>query len=166
MAQLPIHRRGWGLTRRPEWDPFERMQELLGTEPFESFSRLLRGAEEPTFVPAFEVKETKEGFVFKADLPGVEEKDLDVSVTGDRITISGKRETEHKEESDRYYAFERSYGSFSRSFTLPEDVNAEGVQASLKDGVLTVMLPKKPEVKARKIPIGAGAGKTGDKAKA
>lgn len=157
MAQLPVHHRGGlGLTRRSEWDPFERMQELLGGEPVELLSRLFRPSQIPTFVPAFEVKETNDGFVFKADLPGVNEEDLDVSVTGDRITINGKRESEQHQESDRYYAYERSYGSFNRSFTLPEDVNADGVQASLKDGVLSLMLPKKPEVKAKRIPIGPG----------
>lgn len=166
MAQLPVHHHhGWGLTRRTEWDPFERMQELLGGDPLESLSRLFRSSESQSFVPAFEVKESKEGFIFKADLPGVDEKDLDVSVTGDRISVSGKRESEKEEDSDRYYAYERSYGTFSRSFTLPEDVNADSVQASLKDGVLTLMLPKKPEAKSRKIPIGAG-DKGAGKAKA
>jgi HSP20 family protein len=165
MAQLPIHRGGGaGLSRRSDWDPFERMHELLSADPFEAISRMWRGnGEGQTFIPAFEVKETKAGFVFKADLPGVEEKDLDVSVTGDRITVSGKRESEHKEESDRYYAYERSFGSFSRTFTLPEDVNAEGVEALLKDGVLTLTLPKRPEVQPKKIPIGSGKS---EKAKA
>lgn len=167
MAQLPV-RRAWGLGRRSEWDPFERMHELLGAEPFEAVARMLRGTEEePTFVPAFEVKETKDAFIFKADLPGVEEKDLDINVTGDRLTISGKRESEKKEESERYYAYERSYGTFSRSFTLPEGVNPEGVQATLKDGVLNMTLPKKAEVKSRKIQIGTGgAGKKPGEAKA
>jgi HSP20 family protein len=165
MAQLPVHHRGWGLTRRSEWDPFERMQELIGSDPLESLSRLFRSGEAPGFIPTFEVKESKDGFVFKADLPGVDEKDIDVSVSGDRITVGGKRESEQHEESDRFYAYERSYGTFNRSFTLPEDVNADAVQASLKDGVLTLMLPKKPEAKSRKIPIGAG-GKESGKAKA
>jgi HSP20 family protein len=70
------------------------------------------------FVPDFEVKETKEGFVFKADVPGIKEKDLEITMTGNRLTISGKREAEMEERSDTYYACERSYGSFTRAFTL------------------------------------------------
>src|SRR5262249_8334978 len=88
------------------------------------------------------------------DLPGVREQDLEVSVTGYRLTVSGKREEEERREDDRYFAYERSYGSFSRSFVMPEGADVESVKAELKDGVLHIIVPKKAEVQPR--PIGVG----------
>jgi HSP20 family protein len=109
------------------------------------------------FEPAFEVKETKESFVFKADVPGIKDADLDVSLTGNRLTINGKRQAEKEDKGDTYYTYERSYGSFTRSFTLPEGVNASAMTANLNDGVLSITVPKKPEAQAKKIPISGGA---------
>ena len=167
MADLSVRRNAGALPqRRQSWDPFEQMQELMGFDPLEQFGRLLSGrGEGMQFVPAFEVKETKDAFTFKADLPGVEEKDLDVTVTEDRITVSGKRESEQRNEGERYFTYERQYGAFSRSFTLPEGVNADEVQAELKDGVLSLRLPKRPESQPRRITIGKG-GSAKDKAHA
>jgi HSP20 family protein len=105
------------------------------------------------FAPSFDVRETKDAYVFTADLPGVKEGDLELSLTGNRLTLSGRREEEKREEEDRWFAYERSYGSFSRSFTLPEGVDPDHVQAELKDGVLRVSVPKKAEVKPRKIEL-------------
>ena len=125
------------------WDPFRQMV------PF------YPGEEQPVrFTPDFEVKETKEGFVFKADLPGLKEKDLEITMTGNRLTISGKREAEMEEKTDTYYACERSYGSFTRAFTLPEGTDAGNhSRAELKEGVLTLLLPKKPELQPRRIEL-------------
>ncbi len=133
------------------WDPFEMMREMMRWDPFRELGAT--GARGGVFVPAFDVKETKDGYTFKADLPGINEKDLDISLTGNRLTVSGKREEEKKEEEERFFAYERSYGSFSRTFTLPDGVDPESVQAELKDGVLTLSIAKKPEVKARKIEL-------------
>ncbi len=144
-------------------DPFEMMRELMRWDPFRELGAF--GARSVSFAPAFEVKESKDGYTFKADLPGIREKDLDISLTGNRITVSGKREEEKREEADRYFACERSYGSFTRSFTLPEGVDPESVQAELKDGVLTLTIGKKPEVKARKVEL-KQAERTGEKAHA
>jgi HSP20 family protein len=156
MADLPVHRAGSReVQRQRSWDPFQQMQELMGLDPIEQMGRWLAGREtQSAFVPAFEVKETQAAYVFKADLPGVDEKDLDISLHGDRLTIGGKRESERHQESDRFYAYERSYGSFSRSFTLPEGVDADHVVADLKQGVLTLTLPKRPEVQPRRITVG------------
>lgn len=168
MAQLPVRqgqgRGGSQLSRGREWDPFQRMQELMGWDPLEEFGRLLGGREGGLqFLPAFEVKETKDAFVFKADLPGVEEKDVEVTLTGDRLTVSGRREAEARTENERYFAYERSFGTFQRAFTLPEGVNADDVRADLKNGVLTLVLPKKPEMQPRRIQV---SGSPGEKAKA
>jgi HSP20 family protein len=170
MADLPVRRGGSGsIQRGREWDPFQRMQELMNWDPFEVMNQWLTGGGREgglTFVPSFEVKETKDAFIFKADLPGVEEKDLEITLTGDRITVSGKRESEKREESDRYYAYERSFGSFSRAFTLPEGVDADNVDAELKNGVLTLRLAKRPEVQPKRITVGAGAGEKKEHLKA
>ena len=170
MADLPVRRgSGGGLQRTREWDPFQRMQEMMGWDPFELMNQWFTGGGREgalTFVPTFEVKETKDAFIFKADLPGVEEKDIDITLTGDRITVSGKRESERREESERFYAFERSYGSFSRAFTLPEGVNPDTVNAELKNGVLTLTLAKRPEMQPKRITVGTTTGEKKDKAKA
>ncbi len=124
------------------WDPFQRM---APSWPEEQSAR---------FAPDFEVKETKEGFLFKADVPGVKEKDLEITMTGDRLTITGKREAEMEERTDTYYACERSYGSFTRSFTLPDGTGGgDRIRAELNQGVLTLLLPKKPELQPRRIEL-------------
>ena len=108
------------------------------------------------FAPAFNIKETKDGFVFKADLPGIKEEDLEVTSTGNRVTISGKREAEKEEKDDTFYTYERSFGSFTRSFTLPDSADASHIKAELKNGELTVAVPKTPAAVAKKIPVGTG----------
>jgi HSP20 family protein len=132
------------------------IRELMGTDPFASMVSPVSG----TFLPDIEIKETKDSYMIAADLPGVREQDLDISVTGNRLTVSGKREEENVREDDRYFACERSYGSFSRSFVLPEGADVEKVKAELKDGVLNITVPKKAEVKSRRVEI---AGQEGGK---
>jgi HSP20 family protein len=147
------------IRRRPEaagvWDPFRIMFEMLGEPGRESafFTPTQNG-----FIPAFEVYERKDGYVFKGDLPGVKQEDLDISLTENRLTVSGKRESEERKEGERFYAAERIYGQFTRTFSLPEGVDGEHVKAELKDGVLTLVIPKRPEVQPRKIQIGLGSG--------
>jgi len=142
------------------WDPFRVMRDVLRWDPFHELEAAA-GGDYGLFSPSFDVKENKDGYVFRADLPGVREEDLDIALTGNRLTISGKREQERHEQGDTYYASERSYGSFSRAFTLPDGTDAENVKADLKNGVLEVIVPKKPEVQPRKIAISKeeGAGK-------
>lgn len=144
------------------WDPLEVMRDLMQWDPFRELGTV--GSRTVAFVPAFEVKETKDGYLFKADLPGVKEKDLEISLTANRLTVTGKREEEQRREEEQYFCYERSYGSFTRSFTLPEGVDADAVHADLKDGVLTLSIAKKPEVKAKKIEV--TTAKPGEKAHA
>jgi HSP20 family protein len=134
------------------WEPFRLMRELMNWDPFAEMVPALRGTE-AMFSPRFEVKETKDAYVFKADLPGIEDKDVEISLTGNRLTVSGRREAEKREETDTYYAYERSYGTFSRSFTLPEGANVEHADADLAHGVLTVSVPKRPEHQPRRISL-------------
>jgi HSP20 family protein len=129
------------------------MRDVLRWDPLRELE-VASGGDYGLFAPNFDVKETKDGYEFRADLPGVREEDLEISLTGNRLTISGKREQEKHEQGDTYYTSERSYGSFSRAFTLPDGTDADNVKAELKNGVLEVLVPKKPEVQPKKIPIG------------
>src|SRR5260370_1982980 len=108
--------------------------------------------------PNVEIYENKEQIVLEAELPGMNREDFDLSVENNVITLRGERRFEKKDESDNYHRVERSYGSFSRSFTLPQTVSAEGAGAEYRNGVLRVTLPKREEVKARRIKVdGEGA---------
>jgi HSP20 family protein len=127
------------------WDPFRTMAPMMGREPMYELG----------FAPSFEVKETRDAYVFKADLPGVKEGDLEISMSGNTLTISGKREATEREEGDTWYAYERSYGNFSRTFTLPEGADADHAVAELREGVLTLTVPKRPESQPRKIAVKA-----------
>jgi HSP20 family protein len=136
------------------WDPWRTMRALTGWDPFREIIPFPSFPERAiAFSPAFDVKETKEAYLFKADLPGIKEKDLEVTMTGNRLDVSGKREDEKEEKTDRYYTYERSYGSFTRSFTLPEGAEVDKLRAALEQGVLTITVPKKPEVQAKKIAV-------------
>ena len=135
---------------RTEFDPFRQVQELLRWAPFAREGWLEAGAD---FSPDFEVIETNDNYSIRADMPGVSEKDIDVSVSGNMLTISGKREEDKREESDRYYVYERQYGAFSRSFALPETADAERIDARLDSGVLTLTIGKRVEAKPRKIEL-------------
>jgi HSP20 family protein len=141
---------------RPEslpsgWEPFKVMRDLMGWDPFAEM--LPSVGREIGFTPRFEVKETKDAYVFKADLPGIEEKDLELTLTGNRLTVSGKREAEERRENETYYTWERSYGTFARSFTLPEGGDFGHAEAELKNGVLSIVVPKTPEHMPRKIAL-------------
>jgi HSP20 family protein len=101
--------------------------------------------------PAWDVKETEKELVVKADLPGIDEKDIQLTIQDGVLTLRGEKKSERKDERDNYYVMERSYGSFQRSIRLPETVNDEKAEARFDKGVLTITLPKRPEmVKAQK----------------
>ncbi len=138
----------------PTWDPWRTMRSLLSWDPFREMAPVPVLEERAiAFSPAFDVKETKDAYLFKADVPGIQEKDLEVTMTGNRLTISGKRDEEKEEKSERYYTYERNYGSFTRSFTLPDGADIDKLRASLEQGVLTIDVPKKPEVQPKKIAV-------------
>jgi HSP20 family protein len=145
------------LVRRDTRDayPFNLMDALLRWDPRSSEPGRAPHAG-AGFAPAFDVKETKDAYVIKADLPGVKDEDLAISMTGNQLTVAGKRD-EQWEEGARYHALERGRGSFARTFVLPDGVDGDHVTAVLKDGVLSLHIPKRPEAQPRKIPIGKGA---------
>jgi HSP20 family protein len=135
-------------------DPFSVMREMMRWDPFREAAPLTWG--ERGWAPDFDVRETKDSYVFKADLPGTKKEDIDISLIGNRLKVSGKREDEEETRGDTYYACERSYGSFVRTFTLPDTADTEHVSSNFDDGVLTLVVPKTAESKARKIQIGSG----------
>jgi HSP20 family protein len=143
-------------TAAPEtWDPWRTMRSLLSWDPFREMAPFPVVEDRAMLSPAFDVKETKDAYLFKADVPGIPEKDLEVTITGNRLNISGKRDQEKEEKNDRYYTYERNYGTFTRSFTLPDGADLENLRASIEQGVLTISVPKKPEVQPKKIAVKA-----------
>jgi len=121
-------------------------------EPFRSFGTRLA----EWLSPASEASGDGQSYVLSMELPGVSEADVDVTVENGVVTIRGEKKTENEKKGDTWYFSERQYGAFRRSFRLPEDANGDGVTAEMKDGVLTIRVPKvalpEPE-KARKIDI-------------
>src|SRR5271169_2120649 len=121
------------------WEPFRNANSLQ-----EQFSRLFdtsfpgRSSESDltTWAPAVDIQETESELVLKADLPGIDEKDIDVRTENNTLTIRGERKFEKQVNEDNYLRVERSYGSFSRSFSLPNTINTEAIHAEYKNGVL------------------------------
>ena len=113
------------------------------------------------WIPAMDVVESDDHYVLRADLPGMSESDVNIELDDNVLTISGERKSEHEQRSKGYYRVERASGSFSRSLTLPEGVDADGIQASFTNGVLEVRSPKPEQQKPRKVQISVGgAAKT------
>ena len=114
-----------------------------------------------TWAPAVDIYETPNELVVKADLPDVNEKDIDVRVENNLLTIRGERKFEKSVSEESYLRVERTYGAFSRSFSLPNTVNAEAIGAEYKNGVLTVNLPKREESKPRQVKVTVNAASNG-----
>lgn len=150
--------------RKPErgltpWQPYREMEEL-GRRFEDFFGRPFLPAawrhfpsEEMVWTPAIDVIEKEDKFVVKVELPGIKEEDVEVSVAGDMLTISGEKEAESEVKEKGYYYSESSYGSFSRSVTMPSTVDAGKIEANYDKGVLEITLPKTPEVKSKKIKV-------------
>src|ERR1041384_1496232 len=140
------------------YDPFrdlrtlqEEVNRLFSTNLTRAFpdEGIGRGA----WNPSVDIYENKDHIVLEAELPGMKREDFDLSVENNVITLRGSREFEKKDESDIYHRVERSYGSFTRSFTVPQTATAKGATAEYRNGVLRVALPKREETKARRIEI-------------
>jgi HSP20 family protein len=109
------------------------------------------------WVPQMDLVEVEDHFVLKADLPGLDDGDVSIEVQDGTLTISGERKAEHEARERGWYRIERSFGSFSRSLTLPDGVDAEGISASFDRGVLEVRIPKPEQRKPRRVQIKAGS---------
>lgn len=105
------------------------------------------------WTPAVDIKEQDDAFIIKADIPGVDAKDIEINMENGVLTIKGERNTETTDDKDGYKRVERSYGSFYRRFSLPESADAEKIKAKSHNGVLELTIPKSAKVKARRITV-------------
>ena len=145
------------------WEPFRELN-TLQNEMNRLFNTVFdtpsggtgNGGTMRRWLPAMDLVETDDHFVLRADLPGMSEDDVKIELEDNTLTVSGERKAEHESEGEGYYRVERASGSFSRSLTLPQGVDAEAVAASFDRGVLEVRIPKPEQRKPRRIEIGAG----------
>lgn len=155
-----------GITR---WDPFqelqtwsERMGRLLGSER----TPARRGAEEEglaygTWMPPVDILEGKDKIQLKVELPGFKEDQVNLTVEDGLLTIRGERKFNRESSEENYHRIERSYGTFVRSFTLPNSVEQNRIQATFADGILHIDMPKREETKPKQIPIKGGSAEAG-----
>lgn len=139
------------------WEPFRELAQLQG-EMGRLFNGLLDGPSRASqgWVPALDVWETENEIVYAFDLPGLSEDTISIEAQDDTLTVSGEREKTTETEGDRFYRYERRYGSFARAVGLPAGVDDAKITASYKDGVLEVRVPKPEEAKPRRIQLGSG----------
>ncbi len=139
------------------WDPFRELdllQERINRLFDEAWLRPVR--RERGFVPAVDIYEDENEIVVKCELPDMNEKDIEVKVENNVLTIKGEKKLEREEKKENYHLIESSYGSFSRSFTLPSNVDADKATAKYEKGVLKITLPKKEEAKPKQIEVKVG----------
>src|SRR5918992_1334888 len=149
------------------WEPFRELN-TLQNEMNRLFNTVFdtpsggtgNGGTMRRWLPAMDLVETDDHFVLRADLPGMSEDDVKIELEDNTLTVSGERKAEHESNGEGFYRVERASGSFSRSLTLPQGVDAGAVAASFDRGVLEVRIPKPEQRKPRRIEIGAGGQKT------
>jgi HSP20 family protein len=143
------------------WDPFREVVALQNR--MNSLFREMNDGDNPlttaSFVPAVDIYEDAKRVVLKLEVPGMEEKDLDVRVENNTLTVRGERKFEKDEKEENFHRIERRCGSFYRAFTLPTTVDTESVKASYDAGVLKLELSKKPEAQPKQIKVNVGEGK-------
>jgi len=140
------------------WDPFREVIALQNR--VNSLFRDMNENDSPlttaSFVPAVDVYEDNKKVVLKLEVPGIEEKDLDIRVENNTLTVKGERKFEKEEKEENFHRIERRYGSFYRAFTLPSTVDTEHINANYKNGVLALELSKKPEAQPKQIKVNVG----------
>jgi HSP20 family protein len=144
------------------WDPARELDSLQSdmNRLFDSFfggSRTANGSTGRRWIPAMDLAETEDQLVLRADLPGISEEDVNIEVKDGVLTVSGERKAEHEEKSEGFYRVERAFGGFSRSLTLPRDVDAGAIDAGFDRGVLEVRIPKPEERRPTRVQIGTSA---------
>jgi len=141
------------------WDPYREVQALQNR--MNSLFRDMNGENDPlaaaSFVPAVDIYEDEKKVLLKLEVPGIEQKDLDVRVENHTLTVKGERKFEGEEKEENFHRIERRYGSFFRAFTLPTTVDTENVKADYQNGVLKLELVKKPEAQPRQIKVNVAA---------
>src|SRR5437867_4652447 len=116
--------------------------------PFDSFA-----SRSESWVPAVNILEKDGNLILQAELPGFDEKSIDLKLEGNVLTLKGERKLENESDRANYHRVESFYGNFERSFTLPETIQTDKIKAEYKNGILTVVIPQKPEVQPRQIPV-------------
>jgi HSP20 family protein len=148
------------MTVLTRWEPFREFSTLQ-----DRVNRLFRETQGNTqdesltsssFAPAVDVYEDEHNVTLKIEVPGIDEKDIDVRIENNTLTVHGERKIEKEEKEENYRRVERQYGSFTRTFNLPPTVDAEKVQADYDKGVLKITLPKKAEAKPKQIKVNVG----------
>ncbi|MGA2351125.1 MAG: Hsp20/alpha crystallin family protein [Terracidiphilus sp.] len=141
------------------WDPYREVVALQNR--VNSLFRNISEDDDPvaaaSFVPAVDIYEDAQKVMLKLEVPGIDQKDLDVRVENHTLTVKGERKFEAEEKEQNFHRIERRYGSFYRAFTLPSTVDTESVAASYNAGVLKLELKKKPEAQPKQIPISVAA---------
>lgn len=136
------------------WEPLREMEDLFRQYPTALLSGLVRGnGEASVWRPAADISETDQEYLVKAELPGINKEDVKIALQDGVLTISGERKVEEQQTDENRIRVERFYGSFSRSFALPDNVDTANVRAESKDGVLLVHIPKKAPSKSQPITI-------------
>jgi HSP20 family protein len=145
------------------WDPFRELAQLQNrvNRVFQEANAVHdEGLTTSSFVPPVDIYETEQNIVLKVEVPGVEQKDLDIRIENNTITIRGERNFEKEVKEENFHRVERRYGSFQRSFSLPNTVNTENVTADYANGLLKVTLAKRAEAKPKQIKVNVGGEKT------
>ncbi len=154
------------MTVLTRWEPFREfatLQDRINRVFRDSYSGADRDESLTTssFAPAVDVYEDEHKVTLKIEVPGIDEKDIDVRVENNTLTVQGERKIEREEKEENYRRVERQYGSFTRTFTLPQTVDTENVSANYDKGVLNVTLPKRAEAKPKQIKVNVGSEKQG-----
>ncbi|MDD5542241.1 MAG: Hsp20/alpha crystallin family protein [Acidobacteriia bacterium] len=142
------------------WEPFRDLMSLQErmNRMFDESVGHVRGANEAldsgAWSPAVDIYETEQAIVLKAELPEINQKDIDIRIENNTLTLRGERKFERETKEENYHRVERSYGAFCRTFTLPSTVDQDKVKAEYKDGILKVTLPKREDSKPKQIKVG------------
>src|SRR5262249_9612178 len=150
------------MTVLTRWDPFREfttLQDRMNRLFHDSFGEREEALTTSTFAPPVDVYEDEHSVTLKIEVPGIDEKDIDVRVENNTLTVHGERNFEKEEKEENFRRVERQYGSFTRSFTLPNTVDIDSIQANYDKGILKIQLAKKAEAKPKQIKVNAGSQK-------
>jgi len=151
------------MTILTRWDPFREfttLQDRMNRLFRDSFGDREEALTTSTFAPPVDVYEDEHSVTLKIEVPGIDEKDIDVRVENNMLTVHGERKFEKEEKEENFRRVERQYGSFTRSFTLPNTVDTDSIQANYDKGILKIQLAKKAEAKPKQIKVNVGSQKS------
>src|SRR5262250_3691281 len=151
------------MTVLTRWDPFREfttLQDRMNRLFRDSYGESQEALSTSSFAPPVDVYEDEHSMTLKIEVPGIDEKDIDVRVENNTLTVHGERKFEKEEKEENFRRVERQYGSFTRSFTLPNTVDSDSIQANYDKGILKIQLAKKAEAKPKQIKVNVGSQKS------